>query len=169
MKIKWKKVKIFGFEHYLISNDGVLYNTKTNSLTYGFKQRNGTLRFELSNKGTFITIAAHLLVLHHFKRKELDKNYGLHIDGIKINNRINNLKWATLGEIMSATKRRNNEKKGKIRGVYKHTNMSGTTRYRAVLTLGKGKQKTLGYFDKKKDAIMFYKQKYKEMYGVLPF
>jgi len=164
--IKWRKVKLTGFEHYQISNDGILLNTKTDRLSIGHKSGNA-LRFELNNRDEHQKIFAHLLVLRHFKKSELDKTYGLHIDYNKHNNEVDNLEWATFGQVLSHVKRKKNELSKRRRGVYKYPH--GKNGWRAALTLGNGKTKTLGYYPTKKEAEFYYKLNYEMLYGVAPY
>lgn len=167
MKLKWKKIK--GFNNYLISNDGVVLNIKTGRLSIGHHVKlNGGLAFELSDNGNRqYRIMVHKLVAKYFKRSELNKEYIAHIDYDKLNNKVTNLKWSTFGDLISRTRRRNEIKKNKVRGVYKYT--SGNQKYRAVLSIGKEKTKTLGYFPTKKQAVVCYYNAYVSYYGEEPF
>lgn len=167
---KWKKVKIPGYSHYQISNDGLLLNTKNGTATHGHfvKGPLSSLEFSLSSNNKELNIVAHNLVAMHFKDNEVDKNYAIHLDYNKTNNIYTNLELADFGQVLSHARRLANQKRAKVRGVYPFKKCSKKP-WRAVVTLGRGKTKTVGYFKTKEEAIVAYKNKYKALYGVDPY
>jgi hypothetical protein len=102
---KWKCVvfddKIAEFENYKISNYGRLINCKHDqeklvnlALTNGYHSI--SLKQRVNGKGTGRYI--HKLVAQHFLDNEPDQTFVIHLDYDKINNRVENLKWATKRE-----------------------------------------------------------------------
>ncbi|MCL5128213.1 HNH endonuclease [Algibacter sp. L4_22] len=102
---KWEHVvfddKIAEFENYKISNYGRLINCKKDqerlvdpSLTNGYVSISLKQRVNGKSTGRYI----HKLVAQHFLVKEDNQIYVIHLDYDKINNRVENLKWATKRE-----------------------------------------------------------------------
>lgn len=91
---KFKRVK--GFENYIISSFGGLFNTIKMKWYHGRESSNGYLLFNYSQDGKSKTEYAHRLVAQSF----LDNNDNLpevnHIDEDKHNNRVDNLEWCTV-------------------------------------------------------------------------
>ena len=166
MKELFRKVKIKGFEHYQISNYGVLFNTKNARLTYGHEIKvNGALQFSLSDNNRNMAIMAHLLVLRHFKKEELDKTYGLHIDGDLENNNSRNLKWSTLSEVFRAAHAR----RAKKRGVYEHQGNKGEKCNFKVMLRRDGKLKTIAYTKTKEQGYNIYFDHFVKEFGYKPW
>lgn len=91
-----KQVK--GFPDYTISIDGELINTKTNYKKKFHIGANGYLAVALSNDGYMKSVTMHRLIATHFIPNPENKRTVNHIDGVKTNNDIRNLEWATDSE-----------------------------------------------------------------------
>ena len=101
--IMWSSVK--GFEgYYEISSNGVLRSLDrlTNNGTKRQKQkylkpscRKGYLRYSLSFNGCTSLCSAHRLVAEAFIPNTDNKPFINHINGIKDDNRVDNLEWVT--------------------------------------------------------------------------
>lgn len=91
--------KIEGFPNYELSNDGVVYNIKKNKQVKTYLL-NGYYYLHLINKSTNVTISLHRLVAINFIPNFLNKPMVNHINGIKTDNRIENLEWVTQKENM---------------------------------------------------------------------
>jgi hypothetical protein len=92
-------IPIDGFEHYSITNNGKIINTKNNkkisaSLNNGYKQSSLTSSVDHKNK----KFAVHRLVALVLLPKICGKNVVNHKDGNKLNNHVDNLEWTTQSE-----------------------------------------------------------------------
>lgn len=86
---------ILGYENYKISNYGNLKNKKTNKILLIDK---GYYRVSLYNKGKSKHFSIHRLVAINFLPNIQNKPCVNHIDGNKLNNRVENLEWCTQKE-----------------------------------------------------------------------
>ena len=95
--------KIDDFENYAVSNKGYIYR----GLKYGllpekykefrvkpFKNKQGFLQVQLSNKGKRKVFYVHRLVAQYFVPNPENYKYVIHIDGNRENNEASNLKWS---------------------------------------------------------------------------
>lgn len=95
----WKDVK--GYEgHYTISNLGNLRSHKRNiiNLMCPAPTNQGYLRVKLTTNGISTTLSMHRLVAEAFIDNPENKRCVNHINGIKDDNRLENLEWSTDSE-----------------------------------------------------------------------
>lgn len=93
----WKKVK--GFENYEVSNYGNVKSLKYNKIRLLKQEKvKGYLRVSLSKENKVKRFQVHRLVAESFITNYLNKPCVNHINGIKIDNRVSNLEWATYSE-----------------------------------------------------------------------
>lgn len=93
-EIKSKKI----LSHITLYSDGRLYNHKTNKFKTWVKSNNGYVRTQIWENNKSITVSQHRLLAIHFIDNPLNKSQVNHINGIKYDNRIENLEWVTQSE-----------------------------------------------------------------------
>jgi DNA modification methylase len=89
---------IKGFEHYLISNTGIVYNTRTKSIKKSFPDKKGYLRIRLIDGQRGATKKIHRLVAEAFLPNFKEKPQVNHIDCNKKNNHVSNLEMVNQSE-----------------------------------------------------------------------
>ena len=100
----WKQVE--AFPNYIISNTGVLKNTKTNKVIKPHLSNTGYYVCSMSNNGKISSSNIHTLVAKAFVDNPNPTLYTEvhHIDGDKLNNNADNLKWVTRQENLGKPK-----------------------------------------------------------------
>ena len=92
-------VPIRGFENYLISNHGRVWNSKKKRFVGNVNRRKGYRQVSFKREGKQHTFQIHRLVMFHFGEPQTeDKPEIDHIDRDKQNNRIDNLRWVNKSE-----------------------------------------------------------------------
>lgn len=89
--------QIKGFEHYLIDVNGVIYNSKFKRYIKVKLEKSGYLRVQLHNKCNK-NFYLHRLIAETFIENPNNLKSINHINGIKTDNRIENLEWCTPSE-----------------------------------------------------------------------
>lgn len=82
------------FENYRITTEGTIL-LPNNKIKIATKNNKGYLRISLSKNGTKKTFSIHRLVALHFIPNPNNYSQVNHIDGVKINNSIENLEWVS--------------------------------------------------------------------------
>lgn len=100
----WKQVE--AFPNYIISNTGVLKNTKTKKTIKPHLSNTGYYVCSMSNNGKISSSNIHTLVAKAFVDNPNPALYTEvhHIDGDKLNNNADNLKWVTRQENLGKPK-----------------------------------------------------------------
>jgi hypothetical protein len=83
---------------YGITEEGRVFNLKTNKELKGSITENGYRYFRLSNNGIKYRFYAHRLVAEYFIPNDDDTKIVNHINGNKLDNRVSNLEWITYSE-----------------------------------------------------------------------
>lgn len=91
---KWKDSYIFP-NHYEVSDEGNVRNKNTKKVLKPATDKHGYLYFVLCVNGNRQTIKAHRLVALTFMPNPNNKPTVDHINGIRNDNRLENLRWAT--------------------------------------------------------------------------
>ncbi len=94
--ICFKSIK--GFEHYLISNTGIVFNTRTNKIKKSCKDKKGYMRVRLINGSFGATKKVHRLVAQAFIKEYSEKLQVNHKNFIKSDNKIENLEMVNQSE-----------------------------------------------------------------------
>lgn len=154
---------IRGYKNYKVSNFGRIQNTKTGKFLKGWNNQfdRNYVSFSVDGKSSTAKMRAKI-VLEHFKPKELDKDYAVHINSNLFDHTVPNLKWGTMGDVKRMFKTIRNER----RGVYKFR--YGNKNWRAILKVN-GKSKTIGYFKERHEAENAFVLEYIREYGYAPY
>lgn len=92
MKEIWKKIK--ALENYSVSSEGQVRNDKTERIFKLGKDKKGYIRITIQGK----VFRVHRLVAENFIENDEGKKEINHINGIKSDNRLENLEWVTSSE-----------------------------------------------------------------------
>ena len=152
--------KIEGFENYSVSDHGNVRNDKRGSMLTITANEYGYIRVFLYIDNKKHAKFVHQLVALAFIPNLDNKKTVDHIDNDKINNNINNLRWATKNEQQMNTRIAKNNTTG-VKGVLWN---KSNNKWKAVITMN-GKKIHLGYFVNKEDAINIRVQKAKDEFG----
>jgi hypothetical protein len=109
----WKKIE--GYE-YSVSDLGRIRNDKTDKILKQNPNSVGYYMINLRKNGIMKTFACHRLIAIAFIPNPDSKKYVDHINGDRLNNSLNNLRWATASENALNSKLRTGSKTG-IKGV----------------------------------------------------
>lgn len=93
MSVEWRKIK--GYEKYSVSNTGLVRNDLTGKIMLPCTTRKGYLRLNLTENGTQKNRLVHRLVAQAFVPNPNNLEVVDHINGIKDDNRVENLQWLT--------------------------------------------------------------------------
>ena len=93
----WKDVP--GYEGmYMASNTGWLFSVRRGRKMSMPINRQGYYCTRFSREGFSVAVRAHRVVLTTFKGLDPDRPFVNHINGVKLDNRIENLEWVTRSE-----------------------------------------------------------------------
>ncbi len=138
--------KIQGYDNYSVSNFGNVRNDKTGRILK-HRVRNGYYYVELCKNSKRKNNYLHRIIAKTFIPNPQNKKFVDHIDNNRLNNNLENLRWATYQENNHNTKMRSNNTSG-IKGV----NWNKTfNKWQAYITTD-GKRKHLGLFDNIEEA-----------------
>ncbi len=92
--------EIKNYENYIVSKDGRIYNKITSKKLKAFPDTRGYLQVKLYNNGKGVTKKVHRLVAETYLLNIENKPQINHIDGIKNNNKLDNLAWISCTDNM---------------------------------------------------------------------
>jgi len=150
---------IRNYPMYTLSNRGCVMNVKTGRMLRGTLRKDGYNNVKLVNHEGSSLAFLHRLIAVHFISNPESKPCVDHVDGIRNNNVITNLRWCT--------KSQNNFNK-KVENVGTSSIFKGVCRYKggkfqANITC-EGKHYYLGHFTSEEDAARSYNKKAKELF-----
>ena len=151
---------IKGFENYSVSNLGNIKNNKTGRILKPTINFHGYYQVSLCQDGNTYTKKIHKLVAEYFIPNLYNKKCVDHIDNNKLDNNVNNLRWATNHE-NNMNQKLSSRNTSNYKGVSFH---KGSNKWEAKIQIN-GKKKHLGYFDSIEDAVNARVKKAKEVYG----
>lgn len=120
----YKLIEILGKE-FIIYSDGRLFDLENGVFKHTHTNSNGYLHYIISNEGKYKYVLVHRLIAKNFIPNPENKPCIDHINTIKTDNRLENLKWCTQQENMNnpiTYQKINNAKKKPIVGFDKNGN-----------------------------------------------
>lgn len=163
--IEWKKID--GFENFSVSSAGDVRNDVTNVVLKPGKMSIGYLRVNLpklrvtpSKNRSPNQMYVHRLVARHFIPNPENKRCVDHVDSNKSNNKIGNLRWATVSENAVNSRMPTTNTSG-VKGVSWDKRASKWGVYICI----NGKQTNLGYFTSLEEATEVRRKSAQEHFG----
>ena len=142
-------MEIIGYENYLIYNDGRVFGKKYNKFLKPGTNRAGYEYVVLSKEGKRKTHDIHRLVALHYIPNPENKPAVDHINRIRTDNRLENLRWATHSENQQNQSKRVDNKSGHKYVSY----IKSRDKWKFKKTINK--KKTQKYFKTKTDALCY--------------
>ena len=154
---------------YSIDINGNIFSHRKGKYIKGFlkglkEKDNQYITFKLCNNGKEKSVKLHRLLAELFIPNPENKKFVDHINRIKTDNRIENLRWVNQSENMQNVpklQRNKTNKPSKYKGVSWSTRGN---KWVAFISLN-SKNKNLGYFDKQEDAAKAYNEEASKIYG----
>ena len=163
MEEEYRVIK--GFESYEVSNIGKVRNTQTGRILKSWDNTDGYLILDLKINGKRKSAKIHRLVAEAFIPNIDNKECVDHIDRVRTNNNLNNLRWATKSENSINKKIQSNNKSG-CTGVCFDKRSS---KWLVNIKIN-NKQKHIGYYSNFDEAVRIRKEQedihYKEFKAI---
>ena len=142
-------MEIIGYENYLIYNDGRVFGKKHNRFLKQGTNTHGYKQVDLSKQGKRKTHKIHRLVAQHYIPNPENKPCVDHINRIRTDNRIENLRWVTDSENQQNRSFNKNNTSGHKYICY-HKSTDGWLFQKRI-----NKKRTTKYFKSKIDALCY--------------
>jgi hypothetical protein len=155
----WKSID--GYKNYEVSWFGRVRNSKTGRILKSNVSSNTYLTLGLSQMGKVKSFSVHVLVAREWVDNPDNKRCVDHIDGDKMNNHHENLRWATHLE-----NSRNQKIQTNTSSVYKGVSFYKPLQKWTARIKINAKQKHLGYFTSEREAAEAYNTAALEHFGV---
>ena len=147
---EWRSIN--GFINYQVSNLGRVRNANTGRILKLWDNGHGYLKVVLCKNGKSFTCKVHRLVAQEFIDNPDNKKCVDHVDNIRTNNIVTNLRWCTYSENnRNVTKQQNTSSQYLGVAWHKHKN-----KWICQAQDENGKAKFLGYYENEKDAAQKY-------------
>ena len=151
---------IDGYRNYQVSWWGRVRNTKTGRILKAHPGSHGYLTVGLSKRGVAKTHCIHKLLAQEWVENPENKKCVDHIDGDKLNNHWENLRWATYSE-----NNRNRAKRANATSSYYGVSWSKqSNKWTAQIEI-EGKRTNLGFYTDEKEAAQAFNKSAIEHYG----
>ncbi len=112
----WKIIK--GYNNYILSSDGIVFNLKSLIFIKQCINAQGYYQFKMyNNHGKLKSVTMHRILALTFIDNQLNKPCVDHIDNIKTNNNLTNLRWSTKKE-NGRNSKLNKRSTTNVKGVY---------------------------------------------------
>lgn len=154
----WKSVN--GYANYEVSCFGRVRNATTERILKPGLNGPGYLYVNLYKDGKVKNHRIHQLVASEFLDNPLNLKCVDHVDGNKLNNNLDNLRFCSYSQNGA-----NRKKQSNTSSIYKGVDFQKrANKWRASIKID-GKSKTLGHFEDEKEAAKAYNEKAKELFG----
>jgi hypothetical protein len=162
---EWRSIS--GFINYQVSNLGRLRNTNNGRIIKGSLSFKGYVRVRLTKGEEEFDFSLHRLVAQEFIENPSNKDCVDHIDKIRTNNAITNLRWVSVQEnSMNRSLYNSESKSSKYKGV--HLKRMSTKTNQPIWQAQIAKERktlNLGMYRNEKDAARAYNTKAIELFG----
>jgi hypothetical protein len=150
---------IRGYEKYMISDEGRIFSIKRNKFLKPFINSFGYYCVDLRSNGIRKSFKIHRLVGIHFLENHENKKCIDHVNNIRTDNRLENLRWCSHTENSYNVKIRKDNTSG-VKGVYFKKSIN---KYQAYIKIN-NKHKHIGYFYSLEEAKEARRQKANEIF-----
>ena len=153
-------IPLQGFPLYEISQYGNIRNVTTKNIKATRVSTNNYIAVDLSKDGNSKTYLLHRLIAIHFIPNPDNKQFVDHINGVKTDNRPQNLRWVTKSE-NNMNQKKQDDKTSKYKGVYFNKRKN---KWQAQIKKD-GKWYGLRLHNNEKEAAQAYNDAAIEMFG----
>ncbi len=154
---EWRSID--EYINYQVSNIGRVRRADTGKILKPKILKNGYYQVGLYKDGKQKPFYTHRLVASEFIDNPNNKPYVDHVDNVRSNNSINNLRWVC-GKENQGNRLKQQNTSSKFKGVHFHKQIQ---KWQTRITID-GKKKHLGYFENEDDAARAYNEAAKQYF-----